>query len=111
MSIRMYGRWERPRSAGFFGLTWGGSMVGLTLIVTVMVGFLLTRSLSVALGLTVGAAIVFVPVAVTIRGRTGWELVLLRIQFVAARARGEHIYRAGRFARIPGVAKLPGLLA
>ncbi|WP_280503282.1 SCO6880 family protein [Nocardia farcinica] len=111
MSIRMYGRWERPRSAGFFGLTWGVSMVGLALIVTVMVGFLLTRSVSVALGLTVGAAIVFVPVAVTIRGRTGWELVLLRIQFVAARARGEHIYRAGRFARIPGVAKLPGLLA
>ncbi|WP_280493040.1 SCO6880 family protein [Nocardia asiatica] len=111
MSSRMYGRWERPRSAGFFGLTWGVSMVGLALIVMVMVGFLLTRSLSVALGLVVGAAMVFVPVAVTIGGRTGWELVLLRLQFVAARARGEHIYRAGRFARIPGVAKLPGLLA
>jgi hypothetical protein len=87
------------------------SLLGLGLIITVMVGFMLTRSLSVAGILLAVAAVVFTPLAVTRGGRTGWELVLLRIQFAAARARGEHIYRAGRFAKIPGIAKLPGLLA
>jgi hypothetical protein len=111
MSARMYGRWEQPRSAGFFGLTWGVSMVGLGLVVTVMAAFLVTRSLTVAAGLVVGALAVFAPLAVTIDGRTGWEWVLLRVQFAAARRSGELVYRSGRFARIPGIAKLPGLLA
>ncbi|WP_232840022.1 SCO6880 family protein [Nocardia aurea] len=111
MTARMYGRWERPRSAGFFGLTWGVSMLGLGLVIVVMAGFMLTRSLTTALGLIVAAAAVFTPLAITVNGRTGWELALLRVQFAAARSRGEHLYRSGRFARIPGVAKLPGLLA
>ncbi|MEV0109230.1 SCO6880 family protein [Nocardia sp. NPDC050799] len=111
MTTRVYGRWEKPRSAGFFGLTWGVSLLGLGLIITVMVGFMITRSLSVAGILLAVAAVVFTPLAVTRGGRTGWELLLLRAQFAAARARGEHIYRAGRFAKIPGIAKLPGLLA
>ncbi|MET8779001.1 SCO6880 family protein [Nocardia sp. NPDC004654] len=111
MTARMYGRWEKPRSAGFFGLTWGVSMLGLAMIIAVMVGFLVTRSLSVAMGLIVASAVVFTPLAITRNGRTGWEILLLRVQFAAAQARGEHLYRAGRFSRIPGVAKLPGLLA
>ncbi|MEV6140488.1 SCO6880 family protein [Nocardia sp. NPDC051990] len=111
MTTRMYGRWERPRSAGFFGLTWGVSMLGLALVVMVMVGFMITRSLSVAAGLIVAAALVFTPLAITRSGRTGWEIALLRVQFAAARARGEHVYQAGRFSKIPGIAKLPGLLA
>ncbi|WP_327116484.1 hypothetical protein OHB12_04725 [Nocardia sp. NBC_01730] len=111
MTTRMYGRWERPRSAGFFGLTWGVSMFGLGLIITVMVGFMITRSLVAAVGLIMVAGLVFMPLAITRNGRTGWEIALLRIQFAAAGARGEHIYRAGRFSRIPGIAKLPGLLA
>ncbi|MEV6338740.1 SCO6880 family protein [Nocardia vinacea] len=111
MTTRMYGRWERPRSAGFFGLTWGVSMLGLALIITVMVGFMITRSLSIAASLVAASALVFTPLAITRNGRTGWEIALLRIQFAAAAARGEHIYQAGRFSKIPGVAKLPGLLA
>ncbi|WP_435592136.1 SCO6880 family protein [Nocardia sp. bgisy118] len=111
MTARMYGRWERPRSAGFFGLTWGVSMLGLALIVMVMVAFMLTRSLTVAGGMIAVAAVVFTPLAITRNGRSGWEIVLLRMQFAAAQTRGEHVYRSGRFSRIPGVAKLPGLLA
>ncbi|WP_216917779.1 SCO6880 family protein [Nocardia noduli] len=111
MTTKMYGRWERPRSAGFFGLTWGVSMFGLGLVITIMAGFLISRSLSVAAVLVVGAAVVFAPLAVTINGRTGWELLMLRVQFATARARGEHLYKAGRFSRLPGIAKLPGLLA
>ncbi|MFX0578795.1 SCO6880 family protein [Nocardia nepalensis] len=111
MTTRMYGRWERPRSAGFFGLTWGVSMLGLGLIITVMVGFMITRSLSVAAALVAASALVFTPLAITRNGRTGWEIALLRVQFAAAAARGEHVYQAGRFSRIPGIAKLPGLLA
>ncbi|MFF0528703.1 SCO6880 family protein [Nocardia amikacinitolerans] len=111
MSARMYGRWERPRSAGFFGLTWGVSMLGLALIVMVMVGFMLTRSLTVAGGMVAVAAVVFTPLAIARNGRSGWEILLLRVQFAAAQARGEHVYRSGRFSSIPGVAKLPGLLA
>ncbi|WP_416566094.1 SCO6880 family protein [Nocardia testacea] len=111
MTARMYGRWERPRSAGFFGLTWGVSLLGLGLIIAVMVAFTATRSMSVAgVALMVSAA-VFVPMAVVRNGRTGWETAALRVQFAVARSRGEQVYRSGRFARIPGVAKLPGLLA
>lgn len=111
MTARMYGRWERPRSAGFFGLTWGASMLGLGLIIAVMVAFMITRSPLVALGTLAAGAVVFTPLVITRGGRTGWELLLLRAQFMMARARGEHLYRAGRFAAIPGIAKLPGLLA
>ncbi|MBF6331812.1 SCO6880 family protein [Nocardia transvalensis] len=111
MTTRMYGRWERPRSAGFFGLTWGVSMVGLTLIVAIMLAFMATRSLRITGVVTACAAVVFIPMAVTIGGRTGWEIALLRVQFVLARSRGELVYRSGRFSRIPGVARLPGLLA
>ncbi|TQM32681.1 SCO6880 family protein [Nocardia bhagyanarayanae] len=111
MSTRMYGRWEKPRSAGFFGLTWGVSMLGLGLIVAIMVAFMVWQSLSVAGAVAVAAAVVFVPMAVTYRGRTGWELVALHGQYALARAAGETIYRAGRFSRLPGRAKLPGLLA
>ncbi|MGW1742095.1 SCO6880 family protein [Nocardia sp. NPDC001965] len=111
MTARMYGRWERPRSAGFFGLTWGVSLLGLGLIIAVMVVFTVTRSMVVAgVALMVSAA-VFVPMAVVRNGRTGWETAALRVQFAVARSRGEQVYRSGRFARIPGVAKLPGLLA
>ncbi|MFC9871688.1 SCO6880 family protein [Nocardia salmonicida] len=111
MSTRMYGRWERPRSAGFFGLTWGVSLLGLGLVITVMVSFMITRSLEFAGAVLLGAAVVFVPLAVTRNGRTGWELLLLRVQFARARSRGELTYRSGRFSRLPGLAKLPGLLA
>ncbi|MEV0688271.1 SCO6880 family protein [Nocardia sp. NPDC050378] len=111
MSARMYGRWEQPRSAGFFGLTWGVSLLGLALVITVMVSFMITRSLEVAGVVLAGAAVVFVPLAVTRNGRTGWELLLLRVQFARARSRGELTYRSGRFSRLPGLAKLPGLLA
>lgn len=111
MSTRMYGRWEQPRSAGFFGLTWGVSMLGLALVIVIMLGFMITRSLAVAGLLITGAAMLFAPLAVTVGGRTGAEHALLRLQFGIARAKGEHTYRAGRFSRIPGVGRLPGLLA
>lgn len=110
-ATRMYGRWERPRSAGFFGLTWATSMLGLGLVIAVMVTFMLTRSLSATGVVLAGAVVVFTPLVVTIGGRTGWEYVVLRVQYGWARARRETMYRAGRFARIPGVARLPGLLA
>ncbi|MFI6956635.1 SCO6880 family protein [Nocardia sp. NPDC050408] len=111
MTTRMYGRWEKPRSAGFFGLTWGASMFGLALVITVMVGFMLTRSLTAAGVLVSGGALVFIPLVVSRNGRTGWELIVLRTQFAMARARGELVYRSGRFSRIPGTSRLPGLLA
>ncbi|MGW5456594.1 SCO6880 family protein [Nocardia sp. NPDC003979] len=111
MSTRMYGRWEQPRSAGFFGLTWGVSLLGLGLVITVMVSFMITRSLGFAGAVLAGSAVMFIPLAVTRNGRTGWELLLLRVQFARARSRGELTYRSGRFSRLPGLAKLPGLLA
>lgn len=111
MSQRVYGRWERPRSAGLFGLTWGVSLLGMGLVVVVMLGFMFTRSILVAGALVGGGAVVFVPLAITRNGRTGWETMILRTQFALSRRRGEHIYRAGRFSMIPGVSRLPGLLA
>ncbi|WP_280459506.1 SCO6880 family protein [Nocardia carnea] len=111
MTARMYGRWERPRSAGFFGLTWGVSLLGLALVIAVMATFTLTRSPSIAGVVLAFSVVVFVPMAVVRNGRTGWEIAALWIQFAFSRSRGELVYRSGRFARIPGVARLPGLLA
>lgn len=111
MTTRMYGRWEQPRSAGFFGLTWGVSLLGLGLVIAVMVSFMTTQSLPVTGTVLLASAVVFVPLAVTRNGRTGWELLILRMQFARARSRGELTYRSGRFSRLPGLAKLPGLLA
>ncbi len=110
-ATRMYGRWEQPRSAGFFGLTWGVSMLGLGLVITIMLGFMITRSLTVAAVLIATAATIFTPLAVTVGGRSGAEHALLRVQFALARGKGEHLYRAGRFSKIPGACRLPGLLA
>lgn len=110
-ATRMYGRWEKPRSAGFFGLTWGVSMAALAVVIVVMVTFMLTRSLPVTGTVLVVGAGAVIPAAMTIGGRTGWEFLVLRVQFAAARSRGELEYRAGRFSRIPGIARLPGLLA
>ncbi|MFI9508587.1 SCO6880 family protein [Nocardia sp. NPDC052566] len=107
----MYGRWERPRSAGFFGMTWGASMLGIGLAIAIMAGFMITHSLSIVASLTVVSAVVFIPLVVTRHGRTGWEIATVGVQFAIARARGETVYRSGRFSRIPGLAKLPGLLA
>lgn len=106
---RMYGRWEKPRSAGLFGLTWGVSMVGMGLVVVVMLGFMITRSIAVA-GVLIGVAvIVFAPMVIVRHGRTGWETAVLRAQFGLARRHGELVYRAGRFSMI-GTARLPGLM-
>jgi hypothetical protein len=111
MTTRLYGRWEKPRSAGLLGLTWGVSMAGLGLVIVVMVGFMVTRSATVAAMLLVAAAAIWTPLVVHRNGRTGWEIALLRTQFALLRRRGEASYRAGRFSRIPGTARLPGLLA
>ncbi|KZM75481.1 hypothetical protein AWN90_19055 [Nocardia terpenica] len=87
------------------------SMMGMGLVVAIMLGFMFTRSLLVAGALLVAAVIVFVPLAVVRNGRTGWETAVLRAQFLLARRRGEHVYRAGRFSMIPGTSRLPGLMA
>lgn len=92
-------------------MTWGVSMAGLGVVIVVMSVFMVTRSLLATGVVMVVGAVVVVPLAVTVNGRTGWEFVVLRAQFATARARGELEYRAGRFSRIPGIAKLPGLLA
>lgn len=110
-SPRMYGRWEKPRSAGFFGMTWGVSMLALALLITVMATFMITRSIPTTLIVLGCAAMGFTPLVITVDGRTGWETAVLRVQFAAAKARGELLYRSGRFSRIPGVARLAGLLA
>ncbi|WP_067666069.1 SCO6880 family protein [Nocardia miyunensis] len=111
MTARMYGRWERPRTAGFFGLTFGASMLGIGLVIAVMLGYMATRSLPLTGLQIMGSAVLFVPMVITRNGRTGWEILILRTQFALAGARGERIYRAGRFSRIPGTSRLPGLLA
>ncbi|MCX4098337.1 SCO6880 family protein [Nocardia sp. alder85J] len=111
MTARLYGRWEKPRSAGFFGMTFGVSMVGIGLVIAVMIGYLITRSLPVTGLQILASAAVFTPMVITRNGRTGWEILLLRTQFAMAGVRGEQVYRAGRFSLIPGTSRLPGLAA
>ncbi|QIS13941.1 SCO6880 family protein [Nocardia arthritidis] len=108
---RSYGLWQRPRSAGLFGLRWGETVLGFVVVIAALLACVIV---GVRVGLVVAGAgaVALVPLVWRHGGRSGYETGWIRLRWMLARRHGEHIYRGGRFSRIPGgTTQLPGLLA
>lgn len=108
---RLYGLWGKPRSAGLFGLRWGETVIGFAVVISALLTMLLV---GIAAGLVVAAfgLVAMVPLVWRQGGRSGYETGLMMLNWMRTRRRGEHVYRGGRFSRIPGGAtRLPGLMA
>lgn len=108
-AVILYGRWERPRSTGLFGLTWGATIFAGSVIVGSVLTWVVTQSMIAGLVLLSAGAIALGPMVFRAKGRSGWELVVLRFQFWSARRRGETRFRGGVFGVVPGAARMPGI--
>ena len=107
----LYGRWERPRSTGLFGMNWGTTVLAGGLVIATIFSFVFTHSLVVVGVFLAVSALVVGPLAYSREGRSGWEMTVLRVQFNWARLRKQTVYRGGVFGQVPGTARLPGIAA
>ncbi len=108
---RSYGLWQKPRSAGLFGLRWGETVLGFVVVIAALLACLI-GGLEAGLVIAVIGLVVLTPLIWRRGGRSGYESGLMMFKWMRARHRGEHVYRGGRFSRIPGgQTRLPGLLA
>ncbi len=109
---RTYGNWRRPRSAGLGQLGLLGTVIlmgGLILVilVTALVGLLPALVLLVLLGLFLATLLVR-----DRHGKTGLQLLGVRVGWFRTRRAGAHLYRSGPLGHVPwGTFQLPGLLA
>ncbi|WP_028463364.1 SCO6880 family protein [Nocardia sp. 348MFTsu5.1] len=105
-----YGNWIRPRSAGFFGMTWGASMVMIGVLMASM--FLLFINILAGVICAVIGTILLLPLVAPFGGRTGYERVYIRMKWTQRKLTGAHQYRSGPFSKVPGGRhRLPGILA
>ncbi|MFI5775940.1 SCO6880 family protein [Nocardia sp. NPDC051570] len=108
---RSYGLWQKPRSAGLFGLRWGETVLGFVVVITALMTALVAGP-KPAFFVAGAGAVVMIPLVWRSGGRSGYETGLMMFHWLRGRSRAEHVYRGGRFSRIPGgVARLPGLMA
>lgn len=107
----LYTGWTRPRASGLFGATWIATILCGLLIIAVMVTFMFTgpKTGFTAAGMSFAIA---APLVWQRDGRSGYEMAVLRMQWLRGKRRKEHFYRGGLFSEVPGgQAQLPGLLA
>jgi len=109
---RTYGNWRQPRSAGLGRLGLVGTAV---LMVGVVVVILVVALAGVLPGLVVLAVLGLGMSSLLIRdrhGKTGAQLITVRLGWWRTRGRGGHLYRSGPLGRVPwGSHQLPGLAA
>lgn len=107
----LYSSGTIPKKTGFFGLSLKASLIAMagaivTLIIAVFVGPKAGLILAV---LTIGS---ITPMAITIRGRSIYEMVELFMQWLKRKQNGSTIYRTGPHSKIPnGDRPLPGVLS
>jgi hypothetical protein len=106
---RTYGNWRRGNGAGLFGLGPLGtlSMFAIGLLAVVM----LAVSMLYALVTVLIGALVLVPMAVRVNGRTGFQVIAARIAWWRGHSRRQHLYRSGVASRVTEHHQLPGILA
>lgn len=106
---RTYGNWRRGHGAGLFGLgpagTIGLFVVGLIAVVMMTVS-LLHAFVTVVLG-----ALILVPLAVRVNGRTALQVLAARVAWWRGHSRRQHVYRSGVASRVSNQHQLPGILA
>ena len=86
---------QRFRSSGAFGLTLFSTFLGLGLVVVTVIGLMLPLSPLVkyfVVPFTLAAG--FVPLVVSIGGRSVWEVVGGQVAVAAGNARGKSMYRS-----------------
>ena len=111
MSMNTYGNWVKPRSAGLYGLTFGTTIIVMLSLVAFLI-VIATFGPGVGLPFLLILVIALTPLVVRVGGRSGYERLSIMFRFLAAKFRGEHTYRAGRFSRVPGGSyRLPGIAA
>ncbi|MFI6575237.1 SCO6880 family protein [Nocardiopsis sp. NPDC050513] len=111
-TVRTYGNWRRPASAGIMGLgTIGTAFLLASLIIVVfvvMVGGLLRGAIA-------GAILSVVLLAVLTKdkhGKSTLSKIGVQMLWWKARALGAHLYRSGPLGRVPwGRYQLPGIAA
>lgn len=108
-AVLLYGRWEKPRSTGLFGLTWGATLFAGGVVIVAILQFMAFRSISLTLLVVGFGAVILVPLVMQRRGRTGWELMIVRLAFWRARSKGETTFRGGVFGVVPGRSQMPGI--
>lgn len=105
-----YGNWRRPKSFGLLGLSLGPTLAAFAWLLTSFVVMMI--SLPLGWGVLAVGALGLAPLAVKIRGRTLYSLLLARVAFNRGRRRRQHLHLAGPLGVVPGgTHHLPGLLA
>ena len=111
-TVRTYGNWRRPQSAGLFGLGSLGTAVmmgGLVLVVLVTMASGFTRGLGL---FTVLAGALGAVAVKDSHGRSLAERTRIRLAWATARRRGAHLYRSGPLGFTAwGTHQLPGIAA
>jgi hypothetical protein len=108
-NVILYGRWEQPRTSGLFGRTWGETIFAGLWIVTTVLFYMFTHSLILIMVFFLVGATVFIPLIIRRRGRSGLELITMRLQFWNSARKGENVFRGGVFGVVPGSARMPGI--
>ncbi len=111
-SIRpLYSSGTVPKKTGFFGLSLKASMVA-------MGGAVLALISAVFIGPKVGLVLAIItvasiaPMAITVRGRSIYEMAEILMQWLKRKHNGSTVYRSGPHSRIPGgLRPLPGVLS
>ncbi|MFD6548076.1 SCO6880 family protein, partial [Bacillus cereus] len=107
----LYHGWTKPRNTGLFGATWAATIIGFVLVISVMVTMMFAGFGTGVVVATI-ATVVAAPLVWSRDGRSGYEMTVLRMQWIRARRRKENIYRGGLFSELPGgKAFLPGIMA
>lgn len=105
-----YGNWKKPTSAGVWGLSWAGTVIG-------MIGLILVVGVQMKVG-TIAAltcfAIVGTVFGVTVyrdrHGFNAFDRAGERARWWQSRSSGSSIYRSGPLGRTPwGTCQLPGI--
>jgi hypothetical protein len=106
---RAYGNWRRGASAGLFGL---GTMGTVAMFVVALLSVLML-AVSIVAGLITAllGALVLVPLAVRVNGRTGLQVMAARIAWWRGRSRRQHLYQSGVASPVTLAHQLPGILA
>ncbi|MFC7344952.1 SCO6880 family protein [Saccharopolyspora griseoalba] len=105
-----YGNWRKPKSFGLFGLSLGATMTAFAWLLTSFVVMMI--SLPLGWGLLGLGVLVLAPLALRVRGRTLYSLLIANLAFQRGRRRRQHLHLAGPLGVVPGSThRLPGLLA
>ena len=81
-AVLLYGRWEKPRSTGLFGMTWGATIFAGAVLIVGVLQFMIFRSLFLTAAiLGIGLALL-VPMLATVRWASA-SILLRRPEMLA----------------------------